>query len=135
LAPEQIVGRSKVDGRTDLYSLGCTLYELLTGRPPYSGVRFASVSQKLRAHVEAPVPAVRRVRREVPRGVAAVLGQLLAKEPARRFETAAECAAALQPLGEGAGLAGLLRAAEQALPSTRLDLADPQLTQDYRPEH
>jgi serine/threonine protein kinase len=131
LAPEQIAGGREVDGRTDLYSLGCTLYELLTGRPPFA--RFASVPQKLRAHVEAPVPVVRRIRRDVPRGVAVVLGRLLAKEPAGRFKSAAECAAVLQPFGEGAGLAGLLRAAKRALPSTLLELADAQLTDDYRP--
>jgi hypothetical protein len=96
-------------------------------------VRFASVSAKLRAHVEAPVPAVRRVRREVPRGVVAVLGRLLAKEPAARFESAAECAAALAPFTEAADLGGLLRAVEQGLPCPRLDLADRQLTEDHSP--
>jgi CheY-like chemotaxis protein len=133
LAPEQILCAGTADGRTDLYSLGCTLYELLTGHPPFGGVRFASVAQKLRAHVEAPPPAVRRARRDVPRGVAVVLGRLLAKEPAGRFKTAAGCAAALQPFAVGADLRGLLRAAEQGLQPTRVYVGDPQLTEDHCP--
>jgi CheY-like chemotaxis protein len=130
LAPEQIVGGRTVDGRTDLYSLGCTLYELLTGLPPFA--RFASVAQKLRAHVQTPAPAIRRVRREVPRGVAAVLGRLLAKEPAGRFESAAECAAALEPFAEGADMAGLLRAGEQGFSARGADSPGTAITEDYR---
>jgi CheY-like chemotaxis protein len=129
LAPEQVHGGSTLDGRTDLYSLGCTLYELVTGRPPFA--RFASVSAKLRAHLEAPVPAVRRARRDVPRGLAVVLGQLLAKVPRGRFKTAAECTAALEPFAAAADLAGLLQAAEQGISSVPPGRADPALTEDF----
>jgi WD40 repeat protein len=93
LAPEQASDPRKADVRSDLYGLGCTLYFLLTGRPPFPG---NSVSQMLRLHAEAP-PPLAQLGREVPAGLRRVLERLLAKDPAERYATPAEVAAALAP--------------------------------------
>jgi tetratricopeptide (TPR) repeat protein len=92
MSPEQSVGDASVDGRSDLYSLGCVLYELLTGEPPYTGPTPQAVVAKRLAD---PVPSARRLRETVPPAVDQVLQRLLAKSPADRFATAAELAAAL----------------------------------------
>ena len=107
MAPEQCLDSHAVDGRADIYALGCTLYELLTGRPPFAGPAHESVFLKMKAHVEAPVPPVRGRRPEVPERLAAVLERMLAKDPTGRFVSAAGVAAALQPFAAGADLAGL----------------------------
>ena len=97
MAPEQILDAHAVDARADLYSLGCTLYHLLTGRPPFSK---GTVLEKLLKHqAEEPTP-VEVLRPDVPAAVAAVVRRLMAKHPEGRFRTAAETAAALgAPLG------------------------------------
>ena len=107
MAPEQCLDSHAVDGRADIYALGCTLYELLTGRPPFAGPAHESVFLKMKAHVEAPVPPVRGRRPEVPEWLAAVLERMLAKDPTGRFVSAAGVVAALQPFAAGADLAGL----------------------------
>jgi serine/threonine protein kinase len=107
MAPEQCVDPHAVDGRADVYGLGCTLYELLAGRPPFAGPGYGSAFQKMRAHVEAPVPRIRERRPDVPERLAAALECMLAKDPTGRFVSAAGVAAALQPFAAGADLAGL----------------------------
>jgi WD40 repeat protein/serine/threonine protein kinase len=92
IAPEQVTGASSVDIRADLYSLGCTLYYLLAGRPPFAG---GSYGQKLMCHQTADPPAVDLVRPEVPPGLAAIARKLMAKLPEHRFQTPAELAAVL----------------------------------------
>jgi serine/threonine-protein kinase len=92
MSPEQSVGDASVDGRSDLYSLGCVLYELLTGEPPYTGPTPQAVVAKRLAD---PVPSARRLRETVTPAVDQVLQRLLAKSPADRFASAAELAAAL----------------------------------------
>ena len=83
--------------RTDLYSLGCVLYELLTGEPPYTGPTAQAIVAK---RLSDPVPSARRLRETVPPAVDDILQRLLAKSPADRFASAAE-------LGGGArGAAG-----------------------------
>jgi serine/threonine protein kinase len=103
MAPEQWENSHAVDIRADLYSLGCTLFYLLTGGPPYSGPGCSSMLQKMRAHVEAPIPPVRERRPDVPDGLVTVLDRLLAKDPAGRYSTPAEAAEALAPFAAGAG--------------------------------
>jgi len=92
MSPEQASGETDVDGRSDLYSLGCVLYEMLSGEPPYTGPTAASVIAKL---FVSPVPKVRTTR-DVPEAVDAALGRVLAKTPVDRFRTGAEFSEALR---------------------------------------
>jgi serine/threonine protein kinase len=80
-APEQIEGRD-VDGRADVYSLGCVLYECLTGEPPYPRDSEVAV---LYAHLNDPVPRPTDKRPELPAGVDAIVGKAMAKEPEERY--------------------------------------------------
>jgi len=92
MSPEQGAGDQLLDGRSDLYSLGCVLYELLSGEAPYAGpTPMAIIAKKL----NEPIPRVSVVRETVPPAVEEALTRALAKSPADRFATAAEFAAAL----------------------------------------
>jgi serine/threonine protein kinase len=98
MAPEQGREPDSADTRADLYSLGCTLHFLLTGRPPFLA---ATPLQALLAHQDTPPPPIRESCPDVPPRVAAILGRLLSKRPTDRYTTpaelAAELAAATQP--------------------------------------
>ncbi|WP_439627052.1 protein kinase domain-containing protein [Gemmata sp.] len=95
LSPEQAKNSHAVDSRSDIYSLGCTLFFLLVGKPPFAAA--PSLIDKLLAHTEQPPPDVRELRPDVPEGLAAVLDKMLAKKPGDRFDTAGDAAVALQP--------------------------------------
>src|SRR5205823_1259871 len=101
LAPEQWDCPHGADTRADVYGLGCTLYHLLAGRAPYAGEPYVSVPSKMRAHREVPPPPIEAYCPEAPAGLAAALGRMLAKDPADRFATPAEVAAALRPFPGG----------------------------------
>jgi tetratricopeptide (TPR) repeat protein len=91
MAPEQALGHA-VDGRADLYALGVLLYELTTGRLPFTGDDPLTIVSQ---HVHAPVVPPRVLRPDLPRGLESVILRLLAKEPAQRFSSASETRAAL----------------------------------------
>src|SRR5512143_3132458 len=91
MSPEQASG-GDVDSRCDIYALGCVLYELLAGQPPFPGPTAQAV---LARHLADPVPPLRTVRTTVPVGVERAVFKALAKVPADRFATAGEFAAAL----------------------------------------
>jgi serine/threonine protein kinase len=95
LAPEQAKNAHDVDIRADIYSLGCVLYFLLTGKPPFA--EFGTGIEKMLAHVQDPPRPVRELRPEVPPDLAAVLDRMLAKDPAARYATPADGAAAVKP--------------------------------------
>jgi predicted Ser/Thr protein kinase len=92
IAPEQVQDPRRADIRADVYSLGCTLYFLLTGRPPFPG---GTLWEKAQWHLDTPPPPARLLRGDLPPGLAAVLDRLMAKDPAQRFQTPAEVVAAL----------------------------------------
>ncbi len=92
MSPEQAAGLSDVDGRSDLYSLGCVLYEMLAGETPYTGPTPQAVFAK---KLSEPLPRISVVREAVPPGVEGALNRALARTPADRWPTAADFAAAL----------------------------------------
>ena len=92
MAPEQSRNSTEIDPRADIYSLGCTLYSLLTARVPYPGKTSREV---FRGHRGGPVPDVRVKAPETPPELAAFLTKLMAKDPADRPATAAEVAETL----------------------------------------
>ncbi|HWP37141.1 MAG TPA: protein kinase [Gemmatimonadales bacterium] len=96
MSPEQATANQNLDGRSDIYALGCVLYEALAGEPPYTGPTAQSVIAKVLT--EAPRP-VRNARPSVPDHVEAAIQRALAKLPADRFRTAAEFAEALATPG------------------------------------
>jgi serine/threonine protein kinase/WD40 repeat protein len=94
VAPEQILDAAKADIRADIYSLGCTLYYLLSGSPPFAG---GSLYEVLHAHSTATARPLNLVRPEVSIELAAVVAKMLAKDPGKRYQTPGEVAKELQP--------------------------------------
>jgi serine/threonine protein kinase len=94
IAPEQMRDAAHADIRADIYSLGCTLYHLLTGAPPFKGT---SVYEVLRHHELTDARSVHLVRPEVPEELAVVVQKMMAKKPAERYQTPVEVAKALTP--------------------------------------
>ena len=92
MAPEQWNDAHRVDARADLYSLGCTLFFLLTGRPPFSTPTGLTRRQIRDAHLYASPPALRSLRPDAPPRLEALFNRLLAKSPEQRVASAAEVA-------------------------------------------
>jgi serine/threonine protein kinase len=110
MAPEQAQDSRQVDARTDLYSLGCTLYFLLTGQPPFAEPQHNTRLKKVMAHVREQPRPIQDLRPDLPAPVIELLTRLLVKNPSDRPQSAAEVAEALAPLAVGNDLPGLLRA-------------------------
>ena len=87
MSPEQCEGRAELDHRTDVYSLGVILFELLTGQVPFAGEGYGEVMTK---HISLPPPAARKFVPDLPIALEAILSRALAKDPAARFQTMAE---------------------------------------------
>lgn len=94
LAPEQAIDSHTADIRADIYGLGATFYFLLAGRPPFEG---GTVAQKLLWHQTKTPRSLTEFRQDVPAGVLAIIAKMMAKDPAQRYATPGEAAAALEP--------------------------------------
>jgi serine/threonine protein kinase len=94
LAPEQAQDSHGVDIRADIYSLGCTFYFCLAGKPPFAE---GSVAQKLIWHQTRQPKPIQSIRPDVPEGIVAVLNRMLAKDPRQRYQRPADVAEALAP--------------------------------------
>jgi tetratricopeptide (TPR) repeat protein len=92
MSPEQATGGDQIDGRSDLYSLGCVFYEMLAGEPPFTGPSAQAIAAK---HLQLLPPALRTVRPHIPPLIEAAIGRALEKVPADRFQSAEDFARAL----------------------------------------
>ncbi len=109
MSPEQCMGKSDLDHRTDLYAIGCILYHVLTGRPPF--VSDQGTGMMIAMHIRDTPPHPRSLNPAIPDNLAAIVMRLLEKEPAARFQTALEVRDALAAIG----------AAPQSRPPVHID--------------
>src|SRR5881296_2893863 len=97
MSPEQATG-DQLDGRSDIYSLGCVLYEMLAGEPPYTGPTAQAIIAK---RFSEPIPHIRTLRDTVPETIERAVSKALAKTPTDRYSSAAEFTRALQAIVAG----------------------------------
>ncbi len=90
MSPEQAIDASSADARSDIYSLGCTMFYLLTGKAPFRNETNTSAMSRIIAHRENPIPLINEIRTDVPEIIQEVLEKMLAKDPKDRFQTANE---------------------------------------------
>ena len=98
MSPEQALDTRTVDARSDIYSLGCTLFRLLTGQPPYAG---DTLMTKLLAHRNAEIPSLSAERADIPKQLDEVVRRMVAKKPEDRFPSMRELIASLEQCREG----------------------------------
>lgn len=103
MAPEQALDTHAADQRADIYSLGCTLFYLLTGQPPYRG---PTLMARMIGHREQAIPSLRQGHVEIPEGLDEIFRRMVAKKPEERFQTVTELLAELEACaGTGDGVA------------------------------
>jgi WD40 repeat protein len=129
IAPEQADDPHRADIRADLYSLGCTLYFLLTGQPPFPE---GNTVQKVMAHSQHTPRPLTDFRGDLPPGLEQVLGRMMAKEPAQRYQTPGAAARALARFATAEGARGTATTGE-SLPRGEADLATESLPAASRP--
>lgn len=117
ISPEQSKDAHTADIRSDIYSLGCTLYSLLSGKPPFAE---GSVVEKILAHAEREPRKLSELRYDLPDGLEVVIGRMMAKNPAERYATPSDVAAALAPYATSTAASGLGLAqhAKNEIPAT-----------------
>jgi len=98
MSPEMIYGKQDIDHRADIYALGIVLYEMLTGHTPYHDTE---PQRLMMAHVMEPIPLILDERSDLAPAIGSVINDSLAKEPAERYQTAGELAAALIAASRG----------------------------------
>jgi serine/threonine-protein kinase len=116
MSPEQVDGSKFLDGRTDIYSLGCVLFEMLVGDPPFKG---STLTALIANRLSSPAPSPRTFRELVPEPVDAAVRKAMATVPADRFSTAAQFAEALGTSATVAIAVGAAQAVEAVAPSTK----------------
>jgi eukaryotic-like serine/threonine-protein kinase len=127
MSPEQWVDGKSVDKRSDLYSLGCVLYALLVGRPPFHSGELPTL---IYCHLNTTPASVREIRPEVPARLDRLVAELLAKKPADRPSDAGQVAAVLRSIGDELSARG---EANRPYPSTATGEHGTQSTQDTQP--
>ncbi len=117
MAPEQIEDSHNVDIRADIYGLGCTLFRLLAGHPPFAGQSPRSVADVLDAHENETPRSIRELRPEAPAGLAEVVDRMLAKKAIERIQSPQEVSRALAEFCQSCDLSRLLAATEEQSPN------------------
>ena len=113
MSPEQGVDSHSVDQRTDIYSLGATLFKLLTGRAPYADPGYGTLMKKMTALATKAAPSIGSVRDDLPQGLVEVIDKMLSRDPDNRYASGRDVAASLEPFAAKARLDTLLRQALQ----------------------
>ncbi|MSR58779.1 MAG: hypothetical protein EXS05_14190 [Planctomycetaceae bacterium] len=131
MAPEQAADTRRADARSDIFSLGCTLFRLLTGQVPFAG---DSIAEKITARQQGSPRRLSKLRPETPPQLRAVVAKMMARDPNERYQTALEVAEALSPFTGPEGLPlplALAARGERSSASSLLPLGDPRLKQFF----
>lgn len=107
MSPEQAQGLDNIDLRSDIYAVGCLIFEMIAGRPPFVGM---SVGRVIQQHLQAPVPKLREHSADAPEALDEILGKALMKDRAARFQTA-------DAMAEGLRMVAAAETLERAMPT------------------
>ncbi|MEM6692321.1 MAG: serine/threonine-protein kinase [Planctomycetota bacterium] len=118
IAPEQAINSTTADARSDIYSLGCTAYFLLTGSPPFAG---GNVRERLAAHQTAPIPDPRSIRKECPAALAELITKMMAKRPEDRPKSVSAVLGQIQRMTKSPSSAGPVSRLNQVQPVAASD--------------